>query len=286
MSVRIISDSTSDIGVERANQWGVTLVPLKVLFGEEEYLDGIDLPLDTFYKKLVTEETLPTTSQPAPEAFLKIFQEVKEAGQDAVVITISSNLSGTYQSACLAREMCEYHNIYIIDSKQVTLSMQLLVRRAIVLKEEGKSGQQIAAVLEEEKIRYRLFAVVDDLKYLHKGGRLSKAGATAGTMLNLKPVIEITKEGVVRLAGMARGLHGAYAKILKLVEAAGGRDESRDFGIGYAGNREMMLLMSEYLSGRMDLSGHLENRIGTVIGTHGGPGCCIFVCVLNKNDKN
>ena len=116
MSVRIMADSTSDIGPERAKAWGVTLIPLKVLFGEEEFLDGVDMQLEEFYQRLVSSEKLPTTSQPDPEAFLTVFQEAKEAGDDVVVVTISSNLSGTFQSATIAKEMCEYDNIYIVDS--------------------------------------------------------------------------------------------------------------------------------------------------------------------------
>lgn len=282
MAVRIISDSTVDMDRDLARDLELTTVSLKVLFGDEEYKDGLDLPLDTFYKRLLTDEQLPTTSQPAPEEFLSVFEEVKAARDEAVVITISSNLSGTYQSACIAKDLCEYDKIYIVDSRQVTLSMQLLVRRAIKLKQDGLYGDEIARILESEKDRYRLYGVVDDLKYLHKGGRLSKVGAAAGTMLNLKPIIEITKEGVVHLAGMGRGLNGAYAKILKMIEGAGGMDKSREFGIGYAGDAQMMEGMKEYLSSRIDMVGYVENRVGTVIGTHAGPGCCIIVCVLNQ----
>ena len=284
MGVRIISDSTVDMDKNLARDWELTTVPLKVLFGEEEYRDGIDMPLDTFYQRLRTDAPLPTTSQPSPEEFLAVFDQVKAAQDEAVVITISSNLSGTYQSACIAKDMCEYDKIYIVDSRQVTLSMQLLVRRAIRLKQDGLEGKEIAGILEAEKDRYRLYGVVDDLKYLHKGGRLSKAGATAGTMLNLKPIIEITSEGVVHVAGMSRGLNGAYGKILRIIEAAGGMDRSREFGIGYAGDLDMMNGMKEYLSSRIDMAGYVENRVGTVIGTHAGPGCCIIVCVLNKGE--
>lgn len=280
MSIRIMSDSTSDIGPERAKEWGVTLIPLKVIFGEEEFLDGVDLKLDEFYKRLVTSEKLPTTSQPDPEAFLKVFSEAKEAGDEVVLITISSNLSGTYQSACIAKSLCEYDRIYIVDSMQVTCTMLLMVRRAMKLSEEGKTGQEIARILEEEKSHYCVYAAIGDLTYLEKGGRLSKVGAAAGSMLNLKPVITIANTGVVKLAGMARGRHGAYGKMLKLMEADGGLDMTREQCIGYTGDIQAFVPFKEYLSGRMDTANVLESRIGTVIGTHGGPGCAIFGAFL------
>lgn len=280
MSIRIIADSTADIGEERAKEWGVTLVPLKVLFGEEEFRDGIDLSLDGFYERLVREEKLPTTSQPAPDAFVRVFEEVKAAGDQAVVITISSALSGTYQSALLAKELCEYDEIYIVDSCQVTLSFQLLVRRALELKNQGLDAAAIAQTLEKEKSRYRLYAVIGDLTYLEKGGRLSRVGTVAGTMLNLKPVITVTDEGVVRLAGMARGMNGAFAKLLKLTEADGGMDQEREFAVGYTGDRQTLEPFAAYLSSRLDMSRAVESRIGTVIGTHGGPGCSVLGCIL------
>lgn len=282
MSVRILSDSTSDIGQERAKEWGVTLVPLKVLFGEDEYRDGVDLPLEQFYEKLETGGLLPTTSQPSPEEFIEVFNEIKASGDEAVVLTISSGLSGTYQSACLAKEECGYDKIYIVDSKQVTLSLQLMIRRALELKRQGKSGKEIADIIEEEKRLFRFYGVISDLSYLERGGRLPKTGVVVGTALNLKPIITISEEGYVKLVGVARGLNGAFSKILKMVEGAGGRNEDQEYCIGYTGNKEVLEPLKEYLSGKTDEKNRLESSIGTVIGTHGGPGCVVFAFSLKK----
>lgn len=282
MSVRILSDSTSDIGQERAKEWGVTLVPLKVLFGEDEYRDGVDLPLEQFYEKLEHGSTLPTTSQPSPEEFIEVFEEIKASGDEAVVLTISSGLSGTYQSACLAKEECGYDKIYIVDSKQVTLSLQLMVRRAMELKDEGKSGKEIADMIEQEKARFRFYGIIDDLTYLERGGRLPKTGVVVGTALKLKPIITITTDGVVKLIGVARGMNGAFSKVLKMVEAAGGRDTDEEYCIGYTGDRAVLKPLENYLEGKADEEKRLVSSIGTVIGTHGGPGCIVFAFSLKK----
>ena len=156
----------------------------------------------------------------------------------------------------------------------------MMVRRGLKLAEEGKSGREIYKILEAEKSHYCIYAAIGDLTYLEKGGRLSKVGAAAGSMLNLKPVITIANTGVVKLAGMARGQHGAYAKMLKLIESDGGLDFDREMCIGYTGDMDVFVPFKEYLKGKMDISGFVESRIGTVIGTHGGPGCAVFGAYL------
>lgn len=282
MSVRIISDSTSDIGEERAKDWGVTLVPLKVLFGDKEYRDGVDLPLDRFYEMLEEGGRLPTTSQPAPDAFVEIFEEIKAAGDEAVVMTISSGLSGTYQSACIAKDICDYDKIYIIDSKLVTLSLQLLVRRALELKEEGKNGGEIAAILEDEKKKFCFYGVIGDLSFLERGGRLPKSGAVVGTMLNLKPIIKINEDGLIKLVTVARGLNGAFSKMLRMADADGADLTGREYCIGYTGKPEVLEPLEAYLEGKLGKENRITSSIGTVIGTHGGPGCRVFAFSMKR----
>ena len=282
MNVRIISDSTSDIGQKRAKEWGVTLVPLKVLYGGKEYRDGVDLDLDQFYEMLESGQELPTTSQPSPDEFVTVFNEVKEAGEEAVVLTISSGLSVTYQSACIAKEICGYDKIYIVDSKQVTLSLQLMVRRALELKAEGKDGKSIADQIEEEKGRFRFYGVIGDLSFLERGGRLPKSGAVVGTMLNLKPIIMINEEGFVKPVGVGRGLNGAFSKVLKMAAADKADLENREYCIGYTGKPEVLEPLKQYLEGKLSTDNRLESSIGTVIGTHGGPGCRVFAFFMKK----
>ena len=179
MKTRIIVDSTADLmpGIKAR----VYTVPLLLRFGEEEYVDGVTIDHKTFYEKLAASKVLPTTSQAAPEAFSDEFEKAKEAGEAAVVITVGAAFSGTYQSAVIAA--ADYENIYIVDSTSATMGSGILVERAFELLDEGKTAGEIAAVLEEEKKKIVVVALVDTLEYLKKGGRISKAVAFAGGML-------------------------------------------------------------------------------------------------------
>ena len=276
MAVRILTDSTADFTREELISLGVTAIPLNVNFGPDEvYRDGLDLDPKVFYERLATAEKLPTTSQPSPELFLTAFEEAKEAGDDLVAVLLSSALSGTFQSAQLAREMSGYaEHIFLVDSCTVTLGEQLLVRRALTFREEGLSAAEIAQRLEEEKGQVRLYAVVDTLKYLQKGGRLPKAAAVAGTLLGIKPVITV-RDGKVGLAGKARGLAGAYVTIFKLISAEqGGLDILRPYLLGYTGHRRTVEPFRKYIAETLHLPEPPVSAIGTVIGVHAGPGAC------------
>lgn len=176
MKTKIIVDSTADLMPEYKSR--VSVVPLTVHFGDQEYIDGITIDHNTFYEKLVEDDVLPTTSQATPDAFMKEFDKVKEAGESAVVITLSSKLSGTYQSAMIAA--AEYENIHIVDSGTVAMGGGILVEMALRFLDEGLDAKTVAEKLEEEKQKIVIVALVDTLEYLKKGGRVSKAVAFAG----------------------------------------------------------------------------------------------------------
>ena len=271
--VRIITDSTADFIKEESDALGIYVVPLTVNFGEEHYEDGIDLPIETFYDMLQAAEKLPTTSQPSPEKFLAQFNEARLAGDSVVCITLSSHISGTYQSANIAKEVADYDQIYLVDSLTATLDLQLLVRRAAELRDGGMPAEAIANVINEVRHNINVYAVVDDLKYLRKGGRLSGAAAVAGGLLGIKPVVEVAG-GKVGVAGKARGLPGAYVTIFKLIDANGGIDENFPVSIGYTGKRHGLEPFKHYVTQKLHLQTPLISPIGTVIGTHGGPGAC------------
>lgn len=273
MSIKIITDSTSDISQKQATELGITVIPLHVLFGESQYADGVDLQLDEFYNKLEHSVALPTTSQVTPDQFLTYYNEAKDNNDTLIVITISSFLSGTYQSAVIAKDMCEYDNIYIVDSLTVTLGLQILVRSAIDMLNKGIPANEIVEVLEADKHKIHLFAIVENLEYLKKGGRLSSVSAFAGTILNIKPIIEV-KDGKVGVAGKARGTTSAYNKTLQLIEQAGGIDYTNYYCAGYTGGVENLYPFLEYAGDKLVDQNRLISPIGTVVGTHAGPGAC------------
>lgn len=273
MSIKIITDSTSDISQKQAKELGITVLPLRVIFKDGEYADGIDLLIEEFYDKLVKAETLPTTSQLVPDQFMPYFESAKQNKDTVLVITLSAELSGTYQSAVIAKDICDYDGIHIIDSLNVTLGLQILVKSAIDMLQLGLPAEEIIENLETMKHKIRLYALVENLEYLKKGGRLSGVGALAGTLLNIKPIIEVIN-GKVTVAAKARGMSGAYGKILKLVEQAGKIDYSKYYCVGYTGGKENLDPFLEYAKDKMDLSNAITSPIGIVVGTHAGPGVC------------
>lgn len=269
----IITDSTSDITQAQAAREDLIVVPLHNLFGVEEYLDGVTISTEEFYQRLATAEELPTSSQPSPEEFLTHFNRCKEEGSSAVVITLSSKLSGTFQSAIIAKDMCEYDEIYIVDSLTATLGLNSLVHYAKLLRERGLSAKQIAEELEDKKQKVRIFALVDTLKYLKKGGRLSTSAALAGTLLNIKPIIEV-KDGIVEVAAKSRGLQGAYKKMMELVEEANGIDLEFPYVIGYTGDANLTQNFDVYAKEYLKKQDITKIAIGSTIGVHVGPGAC------------
>ncbi len=270
MKTRIIVDSTADL--MPAIKKRVNVVPLTVHFGDEEYIDGVTIDHKTFYEKLVESDVLPTTSQATPDAFLREYEKAKQAGESAVVITISSKLSGTYQSAVIAAE--EYENIYIVDSGSAAMGSGILVELALKLADEGLDTQAIAERLEEEKKKIVVVALVDTLEYLKKGGRVSKTVAFAGTVLNIKPVLSVI-EGQIHMLGKARGSKMGNNLLVQEIQKAGGVDFSKPVLLGYTGLSDALLV--KYIED----SKHIWDKgldtiryttIGSVIGTHVGPG--------------
>lgn len=282
MSIRIITDSTSDITQIEAKERNLTVVPLCVSFDQEEFKDGVTLSSEEFYEKLETSKTLPITSQPSPEEFLKHFQIAKESGDQVIVITLSSNLSGTYQSALLAKTICEYDKIHLVDSQTVTLSLKILVEYALSLRDKGASFEEIISELEDAKTRIKLFAVVGTLEYLKKGGRLSSTAAMAGTLLGIKPIIKV-EDGTVAMAAKARGTNSAYSKISALIEENGGIDISMPYTLGYSGTAESLDPFQSFMEKSFTLSNSPISIIGATVGVHAGPGACGIAYFAPKN---
>lgn len=284
--IRILTDSTADLSESDIRQLGVRVVPLLVNFGDEHFRDGIDLTPDEFYEKLAAADKLPTTSQPSPEVFLQEFEQARDAGDDVVCVLLSSALSGTFQSAQIAKDEAAYDRIFLVDSKNATLGEQLLVRRAVQRLREGFTAEEIAADLEQAREDVHLFALVDTLKYLHKGGRLPTAVALAGGLLGIKPVVGLV-DGKLVMADKARGLPGAYVAIFKQIAGVGGIDEQWPVLVGYTGKKTGVEPFMRYVTQNLHLQKPLLRAIGPVIGTHAGPGAAgiaFFAC--DYTEKN
>jgi DegV family protein with EDD domain len=279
MKTRIIVDSTADLVPEIAER--VHIVPLTVLFGNEAFIDGVTIDHRTFYEKLIESDVLPTTSQATPDAFMREFEKVKEAGESAVVITLASQFSGTYQSAMIAAQ--EYENIYVVDSASAAMGSGILVELAFRLLDAGKSAEEIARVLEEEKEKIVIVALVDTLEYLKKGGRISKTVAFAGNVLNIKPVLSVVK-GEINILGKARGSRQGNNLLVQEIDKAGGIDFSKPVLLGYSGISDALLL--KYIEDSRHIwEGNLQEvrytTVGSVIGTHAGPGAVVVAFFKN-----
>lgn len=270
MKTRIIVDSTAELMPKIKER--VHVIPMTLYFGEEEYLDGVTIDHETFYKKLVETDALPTTSQATPIAFAREYEKAREAGEACVVLTLAAKLSGTYQSAVLAAQ--EYENIYVVDSATATIGGGVLTELALRYLDEGLEAKEIAERLEQDKKKIVIVALLDTLEYLKKGGRISKTVAFAGAVLNIKPVISLI-DGTIEVLGKARGSKMGNNLLVQEIEKAGGIDFSKPVLLGYTGLSD--ILLQKYIEDSKHLwEGNLPEirytSIGSVIGTHIGPG--------------
>lgn len=270
-TIRIITDSASDI--PQGFHPNVTVLPMTIRFGDTEYQDGINLTTMQFYEKLIESDELPATSLISPATFESAFKKAVENGEKVVAITMSGNLSGTYQSAVITAT--EYpDDVFVIDSKSVAVGEHLLVLRALGLMEEGLSANEIAEAIEAEKQKIHVLAVLDTLEYLKKGGRISSTVAFVGGALNLKPVVSLV-DGKVEMIGKARGSKNGNNYLIKEIENTAGIDFTKPVCLGFAGLDDTLL--QKYIADSEQLwSGHREclkiTPVGATIGTHVGPG--------------
>lgn len=266
--IRIITDSASDLGQYRED---LTVLPLTVSFGDEEYLDGVTIDHHTFFEKLIESDVLPKTSLVSPGAFEEVFARGTEAGEEMIVITVSSKLSGTHQSAVIAAE--DYENVHIIDSYIVTIGQKILVEYALSLVDQGMDAKSIVKEIEDAKNKIHVLGVLDTLEYLKKGGRISSTTALIGGALSIKPVVTV-EDGEVKMIGKARGSKNGNNYLIKEVEKVDGVDFGKPFCLGYTGLDDSML--QKYIKDSKALwEGNTDElpicSIGAAIGTHVGP---------------
>ncbi|WP_072373174.1 DegV family protein [Thermophilibacter mediterraneus] len=270
MSVRIITDSGFDIPGEGDPR--LTVLPLSITFGETTYADGVDLTNERFFELLIESDELPKTSQATPFQYQQIFEQVRAAGDEAVVITLSSGLSGTYQSAVTAA--ADYPEVRVVDSKNVTIGQGILVQYALRLVDEGRGASEIASLVESARERLVLLALLDTLEYLKRGGRIPKSVGTIGELLSIKPVVGV-RDGEVVMLGKARGSKNGRNLLHQEVEK-NGIDFAMPVLIGYSGLSDKLL--RKYLDdNRAIWEGKVAEEdlpitsVGATVGTHVGP---------------
>ena len=270
MNIHIIVDSASDITDQPRED--ITVLPMTISFGSAQYYDGVDLSHQKFYEKLIESDELPTTSQITPYEFETAIKNVLSEETAIIIITMSSKLSGTYQSACIAASEFD-KNVYVVDSDNVTVGERALIEYAIRLKDHGMDAASIVETLNSEKKNIRLVALLDTLEYLKKGGRVGKAAAFAGGILSIKPVIAI-EDGEVAFLGKARGSKQGNNFLAQKIKECG-IDSSKPYFLGYTGLNDTLL--QKYIEDSKELwQDHAENlaisTVGGTIGTHVGPG--------------
>ena len=276
MNPIIVTDSTADIPDELAERLGITVVPLKVMFGDEALLDGFDIKAPEFYRRLVASNKLPTTSQPSPVEFTAAYQKIldQHPGAPIVSIHISTGMSGTFQSATLGHSMLEQEaDITLIDSLSASYGFGLMVVRAAEMAQAGSTPQEIEAEIERLKTARKLYFLVDTLEYLQKGGRIGKAAAVLGALLNIKPILSIDKEGIIYAVEKARGRKKALARVVELFKQDLGAAGRVDVAIGHTADPASADEILELLRRHFDVGEVVYSHIGSVVGTHVGPGC-------------
>ena len=282
MAVQIIVDSTADFSAKEIEKRQITCIPMTVTFGNEQYTDGVDLTKEEFFVKLVNEKEFPKTSQPSPAKFAECFEKAKENGDEVVAILVSSTLSGTVQSAMIAKNMTEYDDVHIVDSNTVTLGIRLLVDRAVRMRDQGKSAAEIVERLEELKGRVRIYAGLDTLEYLQKGGRISKTAASLGRLAGIKPIVTIDEEGKVAVCGKQRGNKNVFRQIIKFVEAEMPDENYSVYFLYSADKKNCISFIQTLQKNGLDFGKIKTREIGPTVGSHIGPGAFGIVYVANK----
>lgn len=267
--IRILIDSSADFLKEEIESRNISFVPLQVTINETSYQDGVNLFKDEFYDMLVSNEEFPKTSQPSPQQFVEVFEKVKESGDELICILLSSALSGTYQSAVLAKQIVDYDKIHLVDTLTATVGTRILVDEAEKMIKEGKSVSEILDHLENLKSHVKILAAVDTLEYLCKGGRVSKTAAAIGEMANLKPVITVSTEGKVDVIGKRLGINKTVSFVIKKLEELGINENYPVYSLFTYGTTNC-----EKLETKLNKEGYQSNQrvqIGPAIGTHVGP---------------
>ena len=268
--IRILVDSSADYSLKELEEKNIELIPLSVTLDDTTYLDTVELERNHFYELLESTGSFPKTSQPSPEAFAAVFEDAKEKGDEVICILLSSALSGTCQSATLAKSVVEYDNIYIIDSLSATIAIKLMADYADKLRRRNVPAEEIVEKVEGMKSRTRIFAAIDTLEYLQRGGRISKTAAAIGSLANLKPIITVTQEGTVAIVSKCIGRNKAIATVLKFFEEHPADPEFPVYPAYTYGRENTQKLVAECAKDSIVCADF--QQVGAAIGAHIGAG--------------
>ncbi|HAS92915.1 MAG TPA: DegV family protein [Clostridiales bacterium] len=271
MGIRIVIDSTSDVTDEIIKKYNIKMVPLTVNFENESFLDKVELNSKQFFEKLETAEKLPTTTLVSPGTFMEVFSDILLEGDKVLGLFLASEFSGTYDSACMAKNMIGSDDIYIIDSRSVCLGAFALILEAIELVQQNKDIEEIVKELEALREKVVAVAALDTLKYLEKGGRLSKGQAVVGTLLNVKPIVEI-KDGKISVIEKIRGKNKAVKWFDEWIEKNNYDLSNKTVLLFHGKAYEQLKMLREAIEDKYKIKNIIEQEIGAVIGTHSGPG--------------
>ncbi|GAE24208.1 DegV family protein [Halalkalibacter wakoensis JCM 9140] len=273
--IKVVTDSTADLPASLAEDLGITIVPLNVIFSEtESYEDGVTLTADEFYEKVTQSNTIPSTSQPTPYQFEEVYRSILSEGDTKIIsIHISSKMSGTYQAATIAKQsMDDDDSIIVVDSKRASYAIGIIVAEIAKLAKEGASLEECRLRLDELLNDTNVFFMVDTLEYLQKNGRIGKASAMLGSILKIKPILTLTEEGeVTPFSKKVRGQKKALNRIVEILKEKYGSD-SVHIGISHAVNESLAEEMILRLQEEFDVKSSVVTSIGAVIGSHVGPG--------------
>jgi DegV family protein with EDD domain len=270
--IKIVTDSGSELSVEMAKELGVSVMPIYVRFGEEVYRDRITISDEEFYKRLLEGSVHPATIQPGPDDFIKVYEKIAEEADGIVSIHISSKLSGTVNSALQAKSMVKTHcPIEVIDSRTISTALGLITIATTESARSGKELQQVLEIAKDSMDNTNILCLLDTLKYLQIGGRIGKAKALLGTVLNVKPLISI-KDGEVVPIGRVRSRSKGLEELYNFVKSAANLE---DVGIGYTTTLDDALMVSQHLNSVFSKDNVKLMRLGTTLGVHLGPGALV-----------
>ena len=277
--IRIITDSAADFEPAELAQKNILCIPLNVRFGEADYQENINLSKPQFYELLAQSDQLPKTSQPAPHHLLELFQQAKEAGDEAICITLSSGISGAYQSALMTQELAEYDGAHVLDSRNATGGQRLLVEYAVRLRDTGASCREILEKVAALRDRIVLYACIDTLEYLYKGGRISHTAYTLGNLAQVKPIIRVTEEGTINVPSKAMGMRKGMDTLCKYLTAHVPSPEFPLY-VMYTSNRSVAETLAQKIRKLgYDIPDEHIIGVGAGIGAHIGPDACGMVYV-------